>query len=76
MRTTVTLDPEVAAAVERLKRERGAGVSEAVNELAKRGLAAGELRRKRFVQESSPIGLKVDVSNVGEVLELLEDDST
>lgn len=77
MRTTVTLDPEVAAAVERLKRERGTGVSGAINELARRGLAAGKGERKRFVQESSPIGLKIDVTNIGEVLELLdaEDDS-
>ncbi len=74
MRTTVTLDPEVAAAVERLKRERGTGVSGAINELARRGLAAGEKERKPFVQTSSAIGLKVDVTNIGEVLDLLDAD--
>lgn len=74
MRTTVTLDPEVAAAVERLKRERGTGVSAAVNELARRGLAAGESERRTFVQRSYPIGLRVDVANIGEVLDMLDED--
>src|SRR3954447_3348982 len=45
MRTTVTLANDVAAAVERLRRERSIGVSEAVNELVRNGLAAP--RRKR-----------------------------
>lgn len=74
MRTTVTLAPEVAAAVEQLKRERGTGVSGAINELARRGLAAGEKKRKPFVQTSTAIGLKVDVTNIGEVLDLLDAD--
>ena len=39
MRTTVRLDPEVAAAAERLRRERNIGLGEAVNELARAGLA-------------------------------------
>ncbi|MDP9408239.1 MAG: ribbon-helix-helix protein, CopG family [Actinomycetota bacterium] len=38
MRTTVTLGQDVAAAVERLRRERGVGVSEVVNDLLRRGL--------------------------------------
>ncbi len=72
MRTTVTLDPEVAAAVERLKRERRTGVSGALNELARRGLAAGEQPRAPFVQTTSDLGLKLDVRNIGEVLEELD----
>lgn len=72
MRTTVTLDPEVAAAVERLKRERGTGVSGAVNELARRGLAAGEGDETTFVQTTSDLGEGMDVTNIGEVLEELE----
>lgn len=77
MRTTVTLDPEVAAAVEQLKRERGTGVSGAINELARRGLAAGERPREQFVQETSDMGEGMDVTNIGEVLEELDrlDDS-
>lgn len=71
MRTTVTLAPDVAAAVEKLRRERGVGVSEAVNELIRAGLrrkpAAKGFRQKTF--ESS---LKIDVANVAEALEILE----
>ena len=38
MRTTLTLADDVAAAVERLRRERSIGMSEAVNELVRAGL--------------------------------------
>ena len=40
MRTTVTLADDVAAEVARIRRERGVGVSEAVNELARLGMAS------------------------------------
>ncbi len=40
MRTTVTLADDVVAAVERVRRERGVGVSDAVNDLVRAGLAA------------------------------------
>lgn len=71
MRTTVTLDDEVVAAVEQLRREQGLGVSAAINELSKRGLMAKQ-ERPRFVQKSYPIGIKIDVTNVAEALEQLD----
>lgn len=71
MRTTVTLDDDVAAAVERLRRERHVGVSEALNQIARAGLAAPE-PRKRFVQRTFDMGLKIDVTDVAEALDLLE----
>lgn len=71
MRTTVTLDKDVAAAVARIRREAGVGVSEAVNRLARAGLAA-PLERKPFRQRSVRAGLLIDVSNIGEALELAE----
>ena len=37
MRTTVNLDDDVSAALDRLRRERGLGRSEAVNELVRSG---------------------------------------
>lgn len=39
MRTTVTLADDVAAAVVQARRERGGGVSDAINDLVRRGLA-------------------------------------
>ncbi len=71
MRTTVTLDDEVAAAVEQLRRERGLGVSAAINELSRRGLMVSQ-ERPRFVQDTYPIGITVDVSNVAEALDQLD----
>lgn len=40
MRTTLTLEPDVAAGVERLREERGMTLKAAVNEAIRRGLAA------------------------------------
>ncbi len=71
MRTTVTMDPDVAAAVRRVRRERGMGFSEAVNELIRAGLRdRGE--RPRFRQRSRRLGLRIDVTNVAEAIEHLE----
>jgi Arc/MetJ family transcription regulator len=71
MRTTVTLDDDVAQAVIRLRRERSVGVSEAVNELIRAGLQ-GRRRRKTFTQRTTALGLTVDVSNVAEAIEVLD----
>jgi hypothetical protein len=72
MRTTVMLDRDIAAAVRRLQRERGVGVSEALNQLARAGLTA-KPRAVTFRQRSARIGLRIDVRNVAEALEVLED---
>jgi hypothetical protein len=71
MRTTVSLDDDVAAAVQRLRAERNIGLSEAVNELARAGLAVPS-QRPRFVQRTFPMGARIDVANVGDALEHLE----
>jgi hypothetical protein len=71
MRTTVNLDPDVAAAAERLRAERNIGLSEAVNELARAGLRARPQHRP-FRQRTRALGLRVDVSNVAEALDWLE----
>lgn len=73
MRTTLRLDDDVAAAAERLRREQGIGLGEAVNQLARAGLVAHPGRRE-FRQRSRALGLGVDVSNVAEVLELIAED--
>ncbi len=65
------LDDDVAAAVERLRGDRSIGLSQAVNELVRAGLVAKPQRRKSR-QEARPMGLRIDVTNVGEALEELE----
>lgn len=74
MRTTVTLAADVAAEVERRRRETGAGPSEVINELARRGLVATEgTASTTFVQQTMPLGARVDVTNIGDVLDLLDE---
>jgi Arc/MetJ family transcription regulator len=71
MRTTVELDADIAQAVQALRREKGRGVSEAVNELIRRGMLA-EPRQQPFVARSQKLGIKIDVSNIADALDLLE----
>jgi hypothetical protein len=76
MRTTVTLADDVAAAVQRLQRERGLGMSEAVNELVRNGLVKQRQRPPAFRQETHDMGAGIDYSNVGEALETLDGPSS
>ncbi|UYM05268.1 ribbon-helix-helix protein, CopG family [Solicola gregarius] len=73
MRTTLSLDPDVVAAVERLRREEELGLSEAVNALVRSGLAARSASgHEPYQPRSIDVGIKVDVSNVAETLDLLD----
>ena len=76
MRTTLNLADDVAAAVERLRRERSLGMSEAVNELVRAGLAKQEKTRAPFRQKSHDLGTGVDVDNVAEAIESLDGPSS
>ncbi|MGH3961429.1 CopG family transcriptional regulator [Mycobacterium sp.] len=74
MRTTVVIDSDVASEIERLRRE-GLGISEALNLLARRGMAKEAAAKAiKYQHRTSKIGLKVDVTNVADVLDLLDDD--
>lgn len=71
MRTTINLDPDVAAAADQLRRRKHIGLSEAINELARAGLMARP-DRPLFRQRTHDLGLAIDVSNVAEALEYLD----
>lgn len=72
MRTTIDLADDVVAAVEKTRRERGIGLSEAVNDLVRAGLLPRE-PRPRFRQKSYDLGVaKADYSNVAEAIEQVE----
>lgn len=75
MRTTVVIDSDVASEIERLRRE-GMGLSEALNSLARRGMTRGTSSAKtdKYEHRTSRIGLKLDVTNIADVLDLLDDD--
>jgi hypothetical protein len=70
MRTTVELDRDTAQAVQAL-RKQGRGVSEAVNELIRRGMMAPR-QEKPFVARPRHLGVRIDVSNIADALDLLE----
>jgi metal-responsive CopG/Arc/MetJ family transcriptional regulator len=67
----VSLDDDVVAEIERLRREEGLGLSEAVNRLIRRAIAT---RRPagRYTHRTADVGLRVDVDDIGAVLDLLD----
>jgi len=71
MRTTVEFDADTAAAVEEMSRNDGIGVSQAVNELIRRGMLPRPAVQP-FEQHRRALGLKLDVSNVAQALEDLD----
>jgi hypothetical protein len=71
MRTTVEFDDDTGKAVEDLRRELGVGVSDAVNELIRRGLLPRSPPNP-FQQRTRRLGTKIDVSNIAVTLEDLD----
>jgi hypothetical protein len=71
MRTTITLAEDVAAAVGRHRSEHAIGLSEAVNDLIRKGLVA-ERRAERFEQVTHDLGEGVDAANVADTIETLD----
>lgn len=76
MRTTLTLADDVAAAVARLRRERSIGMSEAVNDLVRAGLAAQKSPETPFRQTSHDLGRGIEFDNIADTLESLDGPSS
>ena len=77
MRTTLTIDDDVAAELERLRRTRDASLKDVVNDALRRGLQdmkSPPKKRKPFRTPTfDPGGVLIDnVDNVAEVLALIE----
>jgi hypothetical protein len=76
MRTTLTLDDDVAVQLERLRRTRNANLKDVVNEALRRGLrdmSAPAKKHQPFRTRSSPMGKPlVNLDNVAETLAQLE----
>lgn len=72
MRTTVDLDPDVAHEIAKLRARTSLGLSAAVNELIRAGVSS-TTPSYTYVHRSRPMGSLVDLSNVGEVLDLLDE---
>jgi hypothetical protein len=77
MRTTLTIDDDVAAALQRLRKSREISLKEIVNEVLRRGLRdlnEPQKPRKPFRTRSVNLGgFKIDnLDNIGEVLAIAE----
>lgn len=76
VRTTLTLDDDVAALLKKEVRKSGMSFKGAVNHFLRRGMAhsAQQPARQRFVVHSRPLGLPAGMSydDVGQLLEDLE----
>ncbi len=61
MRTTVTLDPDVAAKLQQAARERGVSFKAALNDAVRSGLTAGAAPSRRFRVNAQPLGVRPGV---------------
>ncbi len=72
MRTTLTLDPDVAARLRELSRERGISFKEAVNSTLRRGLAPAA-ERKPYKVPTRRLGYRFGETLPSHLLEALDD---
>jgi len=76
MRTTITIDDDVAAKLDEEVRRGGASFKETVNRLLRLGLEAARRKpaRRRFVVHARPLSAKpgVEFDNVAELIEQAE----
>jgi hypothetical protein len=80
MRTTLTIEDDVAALLERLRKDRGGRLKDLINEALRAGLkqlTRPRRRRRRFATRSVDLGrcLLGNVDNVAEVLAVAEGES-
>lgn len=78
MRTTVTLDEDVAAALQRLTRERGAGFKQVLNDVLRRGLADERVAPTAYRVPARDLGLRpgVDLTKALQMVAAEEDEET
>lgn len=76
MRTTITLDEDVARQLVDLQRERGISFKEAVNATLRQGLRRPATTR-RFRQKTYPMGLRpgIDLDKASHIAAELEDEA-
>jgi hypothetical protein len=75
MRTTVTLDSDVAATLKRTARERGVSFTAALNDAVRAGLGGGRSAGRPYSLPSYRMGVKqgVDLDHAGRLVGELED---
>ena len=71
MRTTVTLDPDVAAKLSAVARTRGISFKQALNSAVRAGLGGERRAKQPFKQYAQPMGLRAGF-NLDKALHLAE----
>lgn len=74
MRTTVTLEPDIAAHLKQRAQQQGISFKDVLNRTLRAGLGAG-LDREPFVQQTASLGLRpgIDLDRAGHLADELED---
>jgi hypothetical protein len=74
VRTTLTLDEDVANRLKAEMRRDGTSLKEVVNRLLRRGLEAKPARKRRFKVRARPLGQRagVDYSKTSQMLDWLD----
>ena len=76
MRTTLTLDEDIATRLKSESRRSGRPFKDVVNDYLRRGLESARASgpRKRFKVKARPLGVRpgLDYDNVGDLLEQIE----
>ena len=77
MRTTLTIDDDVAAALERLRKQRDVSLKQIVNEALRKGISELNHRRKRGARYQTRVvnlgQARLSIDNISEVLSIAED---
>ena len=78
MRTTVTLEPDVAARLKRLAAERGQSFKATINETLRAGLDAGVAGSRRYREVTRSLGARpgIDLTSALALAGDLEDEET
>ena len=78
MRTTLTIEPEVASLLKKFIKETGLSLKSAVNELLKRGLMDSKKKdaTRKYTTKSHDAGevLVPDIENIGALMSMLDEE--
>jgi hypothetical protein len=78
VRTTVTLDPDIAARLNKLAAERGTSFKATINATLRAGLVAGSVAGKPYRESTRKLGVRagIDLTKALQLAAELEDEET